>query len=148
MANNQTNETLMPVPSDKMKTLDKLVGTWKITGGAEGKVTYHWMDGGFFLIQDVELSQFGQDIKGIEIIGHLHMFGEEPSKDIHSRYYDSTGNTIDYVYELNGDELTIWAGEVGSLAYFKGMFNQDGTINTGKWVFPDGGGYESTMSRM
>jgi hypothetical protein len=135
-------------PSEKMKALDRLVGKWKVTGGAEGTIEYRWMDGGFFLIQDAELTQFGQKMTGIEIIGHLHPFGEEVGEAIKSRYYDSMGNTLDYEYELEGDVLTIWGGEKGSPAYFKGTFSKDGSENVGKWVYPDGGGYDSTMTRI
>lgn len=59
-----------------LQTLDRLVGTWHIIGGAEGTVTYEWMEGGQFLIQRVQLSQNGQEVKGIEMIGHLKPFGE------------------------------------------------------------------------
>lgn len=133
---------------DDLKRLDRLVGTWHISGGAEGTVTYEWMEGGFFLIQRVQLSQHGQQVKGIEIIGHLKSFGEEPSKDICSRYYDTAGNTFDYIYGMEGDTLIIWAGEKGSPAYFKGKFSPDGHTNTGAWTYPGGGGYESTMTRV
>ena len=103
---------------------------------------------GFFLIQHVDLEQDGQKIKGIEIIGHLRPFGEAPSADIHSRYYDTLGNTLDYVYELDGDTLTIWGGAKGSPAYYKGTFSADGNTCAGAWVYPGGGGYESTMTRV
>ena len=63
------------------------------------------MDGGFFLLQHVELEQYGQRTKGIEIIGHEHPFEAEPSADITSRFSDSMGNTLDYVYELEGTRL-------------------------------------------
>src|SRR5215207_9893132 len=99
-----------PEPSPDLKSLDRLVGTWEVSGGAQGKVTFEWMEGGYFLIQHVDLEQHGQRIKGIEIIGHERPFGAEPSEDIKSRFYDNTGNTLDYVYELEGDTLTIWAG--------------------------------------
>jgi hypothetical protein len=72
------------------------------------------MEGGYFLTQQVDLVQHGQAIKGIEIIGHLRPFGEPPSEEIRSRFYDSQGNTLDYVYELEGDTLTVWGGEKGS----------------------------------
>jgi hypothetical protein len=137
-----------PTPQPDLKRLDRLVGTWKVTGGAQGHVTYEWMDGGFFLIQHVDLEQYGHKTKGIEIIGHLRPFGEEPSADIHSRYYDNMGNTLDYVYELDGDTLTIWGGAKGSPAYHKGTFSADGTALTGAWVYPGGGGYESTATRV
>jgi hypothetical protein len=137
-----------PTPSPDLKSLDRLVGSWKVTGGAQGQVTYEWMEGGFFLLQDVELEQYGQRIKGIEIIGHERPFGAEPSQDIASRFFDSVGNTLDYVYELEGDTLTIWAGEKGSPAYYKGTFSDDGDTVAGDWVYPGGGGYESTMTRV
>jgi hypothetical protein len=92
-------------PNPDLRSLGKLVGTWKITGDAEGQVTYEWMEGGFFLIQHVELEQAGQRVKGIEIIGHLQPYGEDPSQEIKSRYYDSTGSTLDYVYEVEGDTI-------------------------------------------
>ena len=63
-------------------------------------------------------------------------------------HYDNTGNTLDYVYELEGDTLTIWGGERGSPAYFKGAFSDDGDTVSGGWVYPDDGGYESTMTRV
>jgi hypothetical protein len=134
-------------PSPDMEGLNKLVGTWNVTGGAQGQVTYEWMEGGFFLIQHVDLEQHGQQLKGIEIIGHLRPFGAPPSEDIRSRYYDTMGNTLDYVYEVEGDTLTIWGGERGSPAYYKGQFSDDGNTCAGAWVYPGGGGYESTMTR-
>ena len=137
-----------PTPNPDLQRLDRLVGTWKVTGGTQGTITYEWMEGGFFLIQHVDLEQYGQQVKGIEIIGHLRPFGEPPSVEIWSRYYDTLGNTLDYVYELEGDTLTIWAGGKGSPAYYKGTLSADGTTCTGAWVYPGGGGYESTMTRV
>jgi hypothetical protein len=134
-------------PNPDLRALDRLIGTWSVVGGAKGRVTYEWMEGGFFLLQHVELEQDGQQTKGIEIIGHERQFGAEPSADIKSRYYDNQGNTLDYVYELEGETLTIWAGERGSPAYFRGQFSEDGDTMTGAWVYPGGGGYDSTMTR-
>ncbi|MFI1585852.1 hypothetical protein [Embleya sp. NPDC020630] len=125
-----------------------MVGTWAVTGGAEGSVRYEWMPGGFFLSQQVELVQFGEPVSGLEVIGNLRPFGEPAGTDVVSRYYDSNGNTFDYVYELVGDTLTIWAGAKGSPAYFRGTFNADDTVMTGDWVYPGGGGYTSTMTRV
>ena len=82
----------------------RLVGTWEISGDVRGTVTYEWMEGGFFLIQHVDL---GPEAKGMEVIGHERPLGGEPSADIKSRFYSNTGDTIDYVYELEGDTLTI-----------------------------------------
>jgi hypothetical protein len=138
-----------PTPAVDLQALGaRLLGSWRVSGGAEGTVRYEWMDGGFFLIQHVELEQYGQQTKGMELIGHLRPFGQPPSQDIHSRFYDSTGNTLDYVYELEGDTLTIWGGEKGSPAYFRGTFSADGNTLTGEWVYPGGGGYQATSTRI
>jgi hypothetical protein len=136
-----------PKPNPDLKALDRLVGLWKVTGGARGTVTFEWMEGGFFLIQHIDLEHHGRIIKGIEIIGHLQPFGEVPSADIKSRVYDSAGNTLDYVYEIDAKTLTIWGGEKGSPAYFKGEFSDNGNTVIGGWVYP-GGGYETTMTRV
>jgi hypothetical protein len=141
-------EQQAPAPNPDLKSLDRLVGTWEVTGGAQGKVTYEWMEGGFFLIQRVDLEQYGMKFKGIEIIGHEQPFGAEPGEEIKSRYYDTLGNTLDYVYELAGDTLIIWGGAKGSPAFYKGTFSADGNTVAGDWVYPGGGGYTSTMTRV
>jgi hypothetical protein len=104
--------------------------------------------GRLLLVQHVELEQYGQRIGGIEVVGRLRPFGEPPSQAIHSRFYDSTGNTLDYVYELDGDTLTIWAGKKGSPAYYQGTFSPDGNSQTGAWIYPGGGGYQATATRI
>ena len=119
-----------------------------MSGGAQGKVTFEWMEGGYFLIQHVDLEQYGQKIKGIEIIGHERQFGAEPSEEIKSRFYSNMGDTLDYVYELEGDTLTIWGGEKGSPAYYRGTFGEDGDTLTGAWHYPGGGGYEAISTRV
>ena len=134
-------------PSD-MRGLDVLVGTWRVQGGAEGIVTFEWMDGEHFLLQRVELEQFGQPIHGLEIIGHNRDFGADPDEEIRSCFYDNTGNTLRYVYELEGDTLTIWGGEKGSPANYTGSISADGGTIAGAWVYPGGGGYRSTMTRV
>jgi hypothetical protein len=131
----------------EVAALDRLVGTWRVTGGAVGTVTYRWLEGGFFLLQEFDLEQGGHRVKGIEVIGRERPFGaEKPSEDIKSRVYDHEGNTLDYVYELQGDTLTIWGGERGSPAYMRATFSPDGTSFSGGWVWP-GGGYETTATR-
>ena len=41
-------------PSSDLKRLDRLVGTWELSGDVWRTVTYEWMEGGFFLIQHVD----------------------------------------------------------------------------------------------
>lgn len=131
-----------------LDALGRLVGTWQISGGANGIVTYEWMEGEFFLIQYIDLDHDGHQIKAMEVIGQERMYGADPSRDIKSRVYDNEGNTLDYVYELEGDTLTIWAGVKNSPAYFRARFNEDGNSFSGDWVFPGGGGYHTTATRI
>jgi hypothetical protein len=119
-----------PAP-DLKKLGSTLVGTWQMSGDVRGEVTYEWMKGSFFLIQRVDLLQEdGQMITGLEIISYEKPFGAEPSEQIKSRFYSNAGDTIDYVYELVGDTLTIWAGERGSPAFYRGTFGKDGSTLT------------------
>ena len=138
-----------PQPNPDLKSLDPVVGTWKVSGSdIQGKVAFEWMEGGFFLIQHFDFVQGGHKVKGMEVLGHLQPFGEQPSQNIRSRIYDTLGNTFDYTYEVNDETLTIWGGEKGSPAYYKGKWSEDGNTNTGAWHYPGGGGYESTMTRV
>lgn len=132
--------------SDELRQLDRLVGTWEISGGANGTTSYAWMDGGYFLSQRGVLHHDGHEVRFTEIIGREHKFGQEPGTDLKSRVYDADGNTLDYVYELEGDVLTIWGEFKGSPAYFRGTFSADGDRLAGEWVYP-GGGYQATMVR-
>lgn len=143
-----TVEREVPAPHPDLARLQRLVGTWKLTGGTTGQVTYEWMDGGFFLLQRVDLEQRGQRISGFEVIGHQQPFGAEPSGEIRSRYYDNLGNTFDHLYEIEGDTLTIWAGERGASPYYQGVFSIDGDTLTGRWVYPGRRGYDSFARRI
>ena len=120
---------------NNLVALERLVGDWAIDGpGLSGTVRYEWMDGGGFLVQHVDLVQDGQVNRGVEYIG------ADPTGLLRSHFFGSGGEILEYVYELTGDTLTIWFGDVGT-------FDATGTRNTGSWVWP-GGGYESTMTRL
>ena len=132
-------------PAADLRALGRLVGTWELSGDVGGTVTYEWMEGGFFLIQHIDL---GPEAKGMEVIGHERPLGSEPSTDIKSRFYSGTGDTLDYTYELKGDILTIWFGDRGSPAYYEGAFSEDGATLRGAWHYPGGGGYEAISTRV
>ena len=73
-------------------------------------------------------------------------FRDEPDPVIRSRFYGSNGETLDYVYEVDGDTVTIWAGDIGSPAYYRGEFSADGLVIDGSWAWP-GGGYHAVSTR-
>lgn len=145
-ANVQPSQQSKPNPD--LKSLDKLVGTWKVSGGARGRIRFEWMEGGFFLLQHYDLEYGGRSIKGMEVIGHLQRLGEKPSKEIRSRIYGITdGLTLDYVHEIVSDTYRIWLGDRGSDNRFVGKFSLDGNSFSGKWKWP-GGGYSVTATRL
>jgi hypothetical protein len=131
-----------------IKALNRLVGTWKISGDAQGQIKYEWMEGEFFLVQHVDLNYGGRKIKGIEIIGHMKQPNERPSKEIWSRFYSSLdGLTLDYVYELTDNILTVWFGHKGSDNHMKSIFDPSGNSFSAAWEWP-GGGYKVTGTRL
>jgi hypothetical protein len=138
-------ESFMPdQPNPALQSLEPLVGSWRVGddgSGPRGTVRYEWMEGGHFLLQHVDLMHDGRPIRGIEYI----RFDEE-SQSLKSQYYGTSGDFLAYVYELEGDSLVIWGGEIGSSAVFRGTFSADGRSNAGAWEWP-GGGYTSVMTR-
>ena len=148
MMTDNTYQTAEPYAG--LKSLNKLVGTWNVSGpDIKGQVRFEWMDGGFFLMQHVDFVHGGRPIKGVEIIGYELPFGaEKPSENIKSHWFGNSADTLEYTYEVDDKTLTIWGGEKGSPAYYKGAWSADGNVNSGAWVYPDGGGYESTLTRV
>src|SRR4028119_178500 len=99
MAENSTDAHTSPqplTPSPALRSLDRLIGTWKVSGpGLEGQVTFEWMEGGFFLMQHVQLTQEGQKTHGIEIIGH-----DKDSNSLKSHYFGGTGDILEYTWDI------------------------------------------------
>jgi hypothetical protein len=53
--NNAQARQQPPLPHPDLKNLDRLVGTWEMSEDVQGRVSFKWMEGGFFLIQHVDL---------------------------------------------------------------------------------------------
>ena len=126
-----------------LHTLDRLVGTWAVDGpGTSGTVRYSWFEGDAFLVQEIDLVSGGEATRGVEYIGW-----DRESQTLRSHFFSSSGEILEYTYDLAGDTLTIWFGGIDSPAKFVGSFDAAGHRNTGAWQWP-GGGYESTMTRI
>jgi len=127
---------------------NQFLGTWKLSGDASGKTRFEWLEKGVFLQQHFDIKVFGRRNKGVEIIGRLRPPNQKPSKELWSRsYIFSEGQTFDYVYDLKGNNITIWFQEKGSSNFFKGKFSSDGKSYSGAWSWP-GGGYSVTATKM
>ena len=147
-------EPSLPRPNARLRSLDKLLGTWDLKHRAfdsgeewRGQDTFEWLDGGFFLALRHE--EFGKNIKGIMLIGFEQKWGEElPGSEITGHWFESsTGSHYEYVWEADDHTLTFWLGQKGSDAAFHGKFSDDGNTIIGVWQWP-GGGYELTMTRL
>ena len=147
--NNNTLVANMPKSSHPdLKKLDRLVGTWKVSGPTiEGEVRFERMEGDFFVIQHFDLSHEGRKIKGVEYIGF-----DQDTGTLRSRLMDNAGSNFVYTWDIADDTLTIWFGDKGSDNFYRGKFNKDGDTNKGRWQWPESngkiGGYESTMTRV
>jgi hypothetical protein len=131
-----------------LKFLDRLVGTWKMSGGMGGELTYEWIDGGYFLIARGDMNQQGQRLKHIEIIGYQHPpEAAGPATMLTSRLFTSTGNSLDYTHEVDDETVTSWYGEKGSPTFMKARWSPDGNTLTGEWEWP-GGGYAFVLTRI
>ncbi len=149
MSNQTDTQTAQPPgpPADLKALGDRLVGTWKISGENEGETTWEWMEGGFFLIQRGWSRREGIEQRYLQIIGYERTPGAEPGDAITGRLYTNHGDTLTYVCEVDGDTMTIWVGDKGSPAVYRGTFSADGNTINGAWEWP-GGGYRETMTRV
>ena len=145
MAENKATQTQQtPQPNPDLKSFEKLVGTWKVSGGLVGTINFGWAEGGFFLIQRFDMMREEHPLKGIEIIGHEKGITGEESAEIKSKTYSFTdGMTLDYVYEMDGDDLTIWMDRKGSDGYMNGKISDGGKRMDIEWFYP-GGGYTAS----
>ena len=144
-----------PQPNPALNSLDVMVGTWELKGRKSGPVgeihgqpPFEWMEGGFYLVQHVDIDYIGRRIVGTEYIGY-----DEENDNLRSYFFSNEGPgpfgrvALEYVWEVGEDTFTIWGGEVGSPASFKGRFSDDRNTISGRWEWP-GGGYEATMTRV
>ena len=59
--------------------------------------------------------------------------GAQPTPEIWSRVYIfNSGYTLDYVYEMEGRDLTIWFRHRGSDNRMRGRYSPDGTGFSGR----------------
>jgi len=143
-----------PQPNPALRTLEVMAGTWELEGrdfqtGGEirGRLALEWMEGSFYLVQHVDIDYGGRRVTGVEYVGY-----DDGNQNLRSYFFSNEGPgpfggvAIEYVWEIGDDTVTIWGGDVGSPANFKGTFSEDRNRISGRWEWP-GGGYEATLTR-
>src|SRR5215213_6109367 len=76
-ANDAQAHDRQPQPNHALKSLDVMVDAWELKGresGPDGEIhgrpTFEWMEGGFYLVQHVDIDYIGRRIVGTEYIGY------------------------------------------------------------------------------
>lgn len=87
VANDDPRQPAEPNPA--LRSLDRLVGAWDVSGPEMGgRVTFEWMEGGFFLVQRVDLVHGGSRVRGVEYIGY-----DGESRSLKSHYFGDSGRS-------------------------------------------------------
>jgi Protein of unknown function (DUF1579) len=105
-------EPQAPTPDPALQRLDRLVGTWTLTGNLvgsdeeniSGEITFQWLEGGFFLQQDASIEFAGMfQVKARELIGY------DPESGAFASYVYSniSPEPLPYKWDLRDDTLTI-----------------------------------------
>jgi hypothetical protein len=140
-------------PDSQLKTLNKLVGSWKLehkdlNTGEEwgGHDTFEWLPGGHFMAFHHEEDK---GVKGVMILGYEKGWEEtEPGKELVGHWFESSsGYHYLYIWEVDDHTIQFWLNDKQSNMAFKGEFSKDGNTITGTWKWP-GGGYELTMTKI
>jgi hypothetical protein len=138
MSDNAVQETQAPTPDPALRRLDRLVGTWTLKGhlldsdeeNITGEISFQWLEGGFFLQQDVEIDFAGMfKVKARELIGY------DPETEGFASYVYSnlSPEPLPYRWDLRGDTLTISVTHGPLDSHFSGEFSDDGESFSGGW---------------
>lgn len=134
MANSENTRPMhIPTPDQALKLLEKLVGTWELTGrtlsskedNITGWTTFEWLPGGFFLKSVGEITFKGVTMQGLETIAY-----DPERKTFPSNVYSSMSGTV-HSYEWDAQGNTIIHSGLG--ATYTGMFSEDGNTLIGGW---------------
>jgi len=131
-----------PKPNPELKKLEKLVGIWNVSGEVCGQVSYSWMEGGFFLVQYVDL----EGSKGLEFIGY-----DEENGILRSHYFDDDGKVLEYTYKVNETDHIISIDMPGIKGDFNGKYSNNGNTISGNWHWKQNGeelGYKAIFTKV
>lgn len=140
-------------PNPALKRLDKLVGTWTMTGrtfdadhdNITGWNRFEWLPGGFFIESRGEINFNGTLFSSIEIIGYDPATDTFPS----TVYSNFSGEPASYHWDVQGDTVTHWE----NTSKYTGKLSEDGKTLSGGWranqgaALSEGSNYDAVMTR-
>ena len=144
----------LETPDPALGRLERLVGTWKLTGrtlsspedNITGWTTFEWMPRKFFLKAVGEITFQGSRMQSLEIIAY-----DPERKTFPASVYSSmSGNVFSYEWDIQGNTVI----HSGLGATYTGTFSEDGKMLIGGWrpdegrASTDGNSYDATMIRV
>lgn len=136
-----------PTPDPALRRLDPLVGRWTLQGhlvgssdeNIVGSASFHWLDGGFFMQQDVEIDFAGMyHVKSRELIG----YDPETESFASQAFSNMSPAPLPYRWDLRDNNLTISVSYAPLDATFEGTITDGGRRFEGGWR-PNQGADES-----
>ena len=129
-----------PRPDPALHRLDRLVGEWDLRGRSPGsdndditgRTRFRWLHGegdSFFLLQEMQMDYAGTPILSHELIGHDPKTGAFASQV----YSNMAAEPWPYIWDVNGDEITIAISHGPMDAKYTGRFAADGNSWSGGW---------------
>lgn len=134
-------------PAPGMNAFEVFEGRWKTTGkilsttgtpavSIEGFDSYRWLNGGNFMLHQVDVQMGDEHVRAVELI-----MREKGSDRFLMHYFGGEGGTGTMHASCNGNE---WKFE-SAAERFNGSFSSGGTILIGKWERNTGQGWVSWM---
>jgi hypothetical protein len=147
MTSNDQPGTASPAPDEvpagrpaSLDALDVLVGAWdtqlRFPGGppvtGQGRTTFEWLEGRFFLIQRVSAGLPDGP-------GAITIIGPGPAGTFRQNFFDNRGVQRVYEMSLDGGSWRLWRESPGFWQRFLGTLSADGQLISGAWEkSPDG----------
>ena len=134
----QAQPQQLPSPDPSLRALDPFVGTWELHGhllGSDeenivGRASFRWLEGGFFLVQDIELDFAGMySVKSHELVGH------DPETGALSSLVFSNMSPVPlpYHWQVDGGKVQIKVSFGPLDATYNGEIGEDGRTFSGGW---------------
>lgn len=119
----------IPKPDPALKKLEPLIGSWELTGhltgstdeNISGQATFQWLEGGFFLQQDITLDFMGMPIVSRELVA----YNPETKKFSSLVYSNMSPVAIPYTWDVEGEKLIITVNYGPLDATFTGNLSGD-----------------------